>query len=331
MAGVKTTTTHAPSTNPAAERIRENQRRSRARRKEFVEAMQRRLDEYEKQGVEATLQMQQAARTVAIENSRLRLLLARRGVTDQEVDKFLAMFETGIARDDEILHTTSAAAGSGLHGFPAPAHTPAPTPAYAHHLTTTATTKTANPTTTTTTTTIPTPATHTTTTTPTYRHHDQYHSDTGIDRLAVLADASISDHCCASTGSTSATTPSESTVAAQSPPSTGPSTMPGTPVSTSHSQYNTQHYTHYSHHGHHSHHGHNDTPPRAQQQQQQQPQSASPLVMSCNTAAQIIAEMQGGAPINKHAVKASMGCEDAECECFVKNTLLFQIMEKNTA
>ncbi|EGX89717.1 hypothetical protein CCM_07969 [Cordyceps militaris CM01] len=281
MAGAKLPQiTQAPSTNPAAERIRENQRRSRARRKDFVDSMQRRLDEYEKQGVEATLQMQQAARTVAIENSRLRLLLARRGVTDREVDKFLAMFETGIARDDEILHN-----GSGLQALPPPA--PA---AYAP--------STASPTT-----------AMSTYQQPRQYHSDgQYHSDSGIDRLAVLADASIGDQCCGGSGSTA----SESTVAAQSPPSTGPSTMPGTPVSGPHSQY----YTHHSHH-------HSYATP------QSQTTSASPLVMSCNTAAQIIAEMQGGAPVNRHAVKASLGCEDAECECFVKNTLLFQIMEKS--
>ncbi|OAA72348.1 hypothetical protein ISF_01421 [Cordyceps fumosorosea ARSEF 2679] len=290
MAGPKTTQT--PSTNPAAERIRENQRRSRARRKEFVEAMQRRLDEYEKQGVEATLQMQQAARTVAIENSRLRLLLARRGVTDHEVDKFLAMFETGIPRDDEILQPPG---GNGsLQTVIPPPSAPAPT-TYSQQ---------------------PPPAT-TTTTSP----YQQYHSDGGIDRLAVLADASISDRCCGSGASTVATTPTESTVAAQSPPSTGPSTMPGTPVSGPHGQYHSHIHSH-SHH-HHSHHHHGTA--------QAQAESASPLVMSCNTAAQIIAEMQGGTPVNRHAVKASMGCPDAECECFVKNTLLFQIMEKSAA
>ncbi len=269
-----TTATQASSTNPAAERIRENQRRSRARRKEFVEGMQRRLDEYEKQGVEATLQMQQAARTVAIENARLRLLLARRGVNNTEVDKFLGMFD---GRDDEILQ-----AGNGLQGFP-----PSTTPAY----------------------------THTASTTSTYQHHDPHHSEAaGIDRLAVLADASIGDSC---SSSTSATTPSESTVAAQSPPSAGPSTMPGTPVSGPHS-----HYHGHPHQHHHHHHHATPQPPAG---------SGSPLVMSCNTAAQIIAEMQGGAPVNRHAVKTSLGCADAECECFVKNTLLFQIMEKNTA
>lgn len=259
--------------------------------------MQRRLDEYEKQGAEATRQMQQAARAVAIENSRLRMLLARRGVTPDEVDKFLAMFETGIPSDDE---TTSP-----LGSMPAAS---ASTGHYTHRANAAATTT----------------ATTTHSTNPsTYQHHNQYQGDDGgIDRLAVLADASIGDQCCGNSGPTCVTTPSESTVAAQSPPSAGPSTMPGTPVSGPHgSQYHGHGHVH-GHHNHHHHQNHYVTPQKA-------PGSDSPLVMSCNTAAQIIAEMQGGAPHNKHAVRASLGCEDDECECFVKNTLLFQIMEKN--
>lgn len=50
------------------------------------------MREYEERGVQATLEMQQAARTVAIENSRLRMLLRRRGVADNEVDAFLSSF-----------------------------------------------------------------------------------------------------------------------------------------------------------------------------------------------------------------------------------------------
>lgn len=295
------TTQAGASTNPAAERIRENQRRSRARRKEFVEGMQRRLDDYEKQGVEATLQMQQAARTVAIENSRLRLLLGRRGVTGDEIDKFLAMFETGIASDDDFGHGTSTSTSTSLQGFP-PAPTPAQqaqTPSQSHYTHTAPDTTTAS--------TTPTAATPTT-----YQHHNQYQGDGGIDRLAVLADASIG-------GTTGVRTPSESTVAAQSPPSAGPATMPGTPVSHGH------YHSHGHGHGHGHHHHHHHTTPQAPQG------SGSPLVMSCNTAAQIIAEMQGGAQVNKHSVKASLGCADNECECFVKNTLLFQLMERNAA
>ncbi|KAG7434737.1 hypothetical protein Forpi1262_v003883 [Fusarium oxysporum f. sp. raphani] len=63
------------STNPSAVRIRDNQRRSRARHKEYVEGLQKKLQDYERRGVEATLEMQQAARSVAVENSRLKILL----------------------------------------------------------------------------------------------------------------------------------------------------------------------------------------------------------------------------------------------------------------
>lgn len=80
------------SPNPAAVRIRDNQRRSRARHKEYVEGLQRKIQEHERRGVEATLEMQQAARNVAVENSRLRILLKYRGVSDEEIDKFLQTF-----------------------------------------------------------------------------------------------------------------------------------------------------------------------------------------------------------------------------------------------
>lgn len=51
--------------------------------------MQRRLNDYERLGVQATLEMQQAARAVAKENERLRALLARTGVSDAAVEEFL--------------------------------------------------------------------------------------------------------------------------------------------------------------------------------------------------------------------------------------------------
>ncbi|KAF5000228.1 hypothetical protein FDECE_11267 [Fusarium decemcellulare] len=80
------------STNPSAIRIRDNQRRSRARHKEYVEGLQKKLQDYERQGVEATLEMQQAARNVAVENSRLRILLGYHGVNNEDIDKFLQSF-----------------------------------------------------------------------------------------------------------------------------------------------------------------------------------------------------------------------------------------------
>ncbi|KAH7165688.1 hypothetical protein EDB81DRAFT_261487 [Dactylonectria macrodidyma] len=78
--------------NASAIRIRDNQRRSRARHKEYVEGLQAKLQELERRGVEATLEMQQAARNVNIENSRLRMLLSYHGVTTEEIDKFLKSF-----------------------------------------------------------------------------------------------------------------------------------------------------------------------------------------------------------------------------------------------
>jgi hypothetical protein len=80
------------STNPSAVRIRDNQRRSRARHKEYVEGLQKKLQDYERRGVEATLEMQQAARSVAVENSRLKILLGYHGITNDDVEKFLQSF-----------------------------------------------------------------------------------------------------------------------------------------------------------------------------------------------------------------------------------------------
>ncbi|KAF2276241.1 uncharacterized protein EI97DRAFT_377659 [Westerdykella ornata] len=75
--------------SPSTLRVRENQRRSRARRKDLLESLQKRVREFELQGVQATLEMQQAARKVAQENQQLRRLLALHGVSREEVESFL--------------------------------------------------------------------------------------------------------------------------------------------------------------------------------------------------------------------------------------------------
>lgn len=190
-----------PSDNPTAARIRENQRRSRARRKEYIQDVERRLAEYEQRGIEATQEMQAAARNVAMENSRLRMMLAQRGVHEHEIQDF-------------------------------------------------------------------------------FHHCDQsQHAHQNVDRLAVLADAS-----CCDTSSVGTATPSES-----KPPSL---------VDT------------------------NDSTPATSE-------SASPMLMSCSAAAQIIADMQGMHESSTPAqVRASLGCKN-ECECLVKNTLLFQLLDHN--
>lgn len=87
------------SSNPSAVRIRDNQRRSRARHKEYVEGLQKKLQDYERRGVEATLEMQQAARSVAVENSRLKILLGYHGITNDDVEKFLQSFPDQSASD----------------------------------------------------------------------------------------------------------------------------------------------------------------------------------------------------------------------------------------
>ncbi|KAF2108312.1 hypothetical protein BDV96DRAFT_263217 [Lophiotrema nucula] len=74
---------------PSSIRIRENQQRSRARRKDLIESLQKRVHHYELNGVKATQEVQHAARRVVRENEQLRSLLALRGVSREEVDSYL--------------------------------------------------------------------------------------------------------------------------------------------------------------------------------------------------------------------------------------------------
>lgn len=89
-------------TPETGQRVRDNQRRSRARRKELLDDLQTRLDECHRRGVQATVEMQQAARHVARENQRLRALLTRKGVPDAEVDAFLRVGDPSFI-DEQML------------------------------------------------------------------------------------------------------------------------------------------------------------------------------------------------------------------------------------
>ncbi|KAI1430925.1 hypothetical protein GGR50DRAFT_690122 [Xylaria sp. CBS 124048] len=93
---------------PAADTAqnRQNQQRSRARRKAYVAELEARVRAFEEAGVEATLEMQQAARGVAWVNARLMELLATKGVGRDEVDSFLR-------RAGEESESESAGAGAG--------------------------------------------------------------------------------------------------------------------------------------------------------------------------------------------------------------------------
>jgi hypothetical protein len=67
-------------------RLTENKRRYRARRKEYVADLERRLEEVRVQGINATAQVQLAARRVVEENKRLRDLLQLAGFTANDID-----------------------------------------------------------------------------------------------------------------------------------------------------------------------------------------------------------------------------------------------------
>jgi hypothetical protein len=70
-------------------RIRDNQRRSRARRKEYLQELEARLRQCELQGIEASSEIQMAARRVADENKKLRGLLAQHGVGDDTIETYI--------------------------------------------------------------------------------------------------------------------------------------------------------------------------------------------------------------------------------------------------
>ncbi|KAK5998344.1 hypothetical protein PT974_00723 [Cladobotryum mycophilum] len=66
-----------------------NQRRSRARRREYIQELEQRLRTFELQGVEASAEVQMAARRVAEENRQLRELLNKHGFGDEYIAQYL--------------------------------------------------------------------------------------------------------------------------------------------------------------------------------------------------------------------------------------------------
>lgn len=70
-------------------RNRDNQRRSRARRKDYIDDLEKRLRKFEREGVRITAEVQAAARTVAEENRLLRSLLIKNGTSAVEIDAHL--------------------------------------------------------------------------------------------------------------------------------------------------------------------------------------------------------------------------------------------------
>ncbi|KAK3190515.1 hypothetical protein K4F52_003536 [Lecanicillium sp. MT-2017a] len=89
-------------------RIRDNQRRSRARRREYLQDLEQRLRLCELQGVEATTEVQAAARRVAEENRNLRQLLNKQGFSDSYINQYL---QTGVIGPPDAGHGQQFSAG----------------------------------------------------------------------------------------------------------------------------------------------------------------------------------------------------------------------------
>jgi hypothetical protein len=70
-------------------RNREIQRRSRARRKDYIEDLEKRVRQYERDGIKVTAEVQAAARKVAEENHWLHSLLAKHGISPAEIKEHL--------------------------------------------------------------------------------------------------------------------------------------------------------------------------------------------------------------------------------------------------
>ncbi|KAK7432680.1 hypothetical protein QQZ08_000890 [Neonectria magnoliae] len=91
------------------ERVRDNQRRSRARRREHLLELEHRIRSYELQGVEASSEVQQAARRVAEENRQLRALLNRHGIGDDYIINYLHSGAAAQSDSGPISHFSSGA------------------------------------------------------------------------------------------------------------------------------------------------------------------------------------------------------------------------------
>lgn len=86
-------------------RIRDNQRRSRARRKEYLQELEVKYRSCEQLGVQASAEIQQAAKRVLDENRRLRALLHQKGVSDAEIDSFVEPDLSSSESLDTMLNT----------------------------------------------------------------------------------------------------------------------------------------------------------------------------------------------------------------------------------
>ncbi|KAL7911724.1 hypothetical protein GGI35DRAFT_297035 [Trichoderma velutinum] len=76
-------------TQEVKDQNRESQRRSRARRTELINDLKKQVQDYQRQGASASLEMQRVAQAVTFENQRLKSLLGLHGVSQDEIDQFI--------------------------------------------------------------------------------------------------------------------------------------------------------------------------------------------------------------------------------------------------
>ncbi|OPB47133.1 hypothetical protein A0O28_0072570 [Trichoderma guizhouense] len=77
-------------TQEVKDQNRESQRRSRARRAELINDLQKQVQDFQRQGASASLEMQRVAQAVTLENQRLRSLLSVHGVSQDEITRFIS-------------------------------------------------------------------------------------------------------------------------------------------------------------------------------------------------------------------------------------------------
>ncbi|KAK8043397.1 hypothetical protein PG993_005827 [Apiospora rasikravindrae] len=123
---------------------RQSQQQARQRQREYVAGLEKKVAEHERRGVQATIEVQQAARAVAATNQKLLALLRIHGVHDAEIDAFLGepapekkeaapvdshgLVEPAARRHTSLRSVDSSAAGMPTGQRPLPGTRPLPAP-----------------------------------------------------------------------------------------------------------------------------------------------------------------------------------------------------------
>lgn len=97
-------------------RVRDNQRRSRARRKEYLQELETKYWTCEQVGVGASAEIQAAARLVVNENKRLRALLMKYGISSWEINGEGEETASSVVENLEAMMGKRRACGSGGTG-----------------------------------------------------------------------------------------------------------------------------------------------------------------------------------------------------------------------